>query len=409
MLQTFDTLLIYSVSYFALFVAVFFLLTFIESKEKLKSPKPKRFPKISVVIPAHNEERVIEKTIRSALAVDYPKNKLEIIVVDDGSTDRTFEIAKKFERKNIKVFKKKKGGKASALNFGLKKAKGELILALDADCFLSKDSLKKMVGYFEDPKVMSVVPALSVYKPRKFIEKMQVVEYAITAFVRKLTTFIHSLNLTPGAALYRKEFFEKYGGFDENNVTEDFEIGMRIQSKNFDIAYALDTIVKTIVPDNLKDLMKQRIRWTYGTLWNLKKYSFMFSLKYGDLGVFFLPVMALTMGLTTFLFIYYIVVSLWDFFDWLHLLSLIGFDWKYLLTNIEWEGLLNVFLSVRTFLFIALFSTGLITFIIAKKVLKKGKFKLEFLAYIFIYSWILLLFQCISVFYFILGKKPEWE
>ena len=405
---TFETGLLYVACYFGLFVSVFYLLMFMETRKKLKSPRGKKLPRISVIIPAHNEERVIERTIRSVLNLDYPRNKLEIIVVDDGSTDRTYEIAKKYESKTIKVFKKKREGKASALNFGIKKCSNDFILTLDADCFPKKDVLKKMVGYFEDPRIMSVVPVLSVWKPKSLIEKMQVVEYAIVSFIRKLSTFIHSLNVAPGASLYRKRFFKRYGGFDENNLTEDLEMGMRIQSKNYRIAYALDTCVYTIVPKTFKDLMRQRIRWNYGTLENLKKYSFMFGLRYGDLGIFFLPVMAVGMGLSIILLVYYSALILWNVFHSLYLFSLIGYDFSYIISSIRLDEIIDTLLSTRVFLFVILFLVGLTIYALAKKSLKKGKFKLEFLAYTIIYGWILILFQFLGLVYFLSRRRPRW-
>ena len=405
---TFDTVLVYFVFYFGLFIAVFFLIMFIESKEKLKSPRAKKFPKVSVIIPAYNEEGVITKTIESVLSLDYPKDKLELIVIDDGSTDKTYEIAKKYENKNVKVFTKKNGGKASALNFGIKRCSGEFILILDADCFPGKGLLKKMIGHFKNPRVMTVIPTLGVWKPKSIIERMQVVEYAISAFIRKLTTFIHSLNVAPGAALYRAEFFKKYGGFDENNLTEDFEMGMRVQSKHYDVAHALEASVRTVVPNTFKKLMRQRVRWSYGNLWNLKKYSFMFALKYGDLGVFYLPVMAITMGITVFLLFYYLFMLLWDVVHSIYLLSLIGYDIPYYFSSIQLIQIINAIFSMKAFLLSVLFLVGLVTYILAKKSIKKGKFKFEFLVYTLIYGWILILFHLIGLIYFCVRKKPRW-
>lgn len=405
---TFESGLLYVVSYFGLFVSVFYLLTFIEKKKSIKSPRSRKFPRVSVIIPAHNEEKIIGKTIESVLSLDYPKQKLEVIVVDDGSTDNTYKTAKKYESKRVRIFRKKQGGKASALNFGIKKSSADFILTLDADCFPRKNLLKKMLGYFNDPRVMSVVPAINVWKPKSLIERMQVVEYAIVSFIRKLSTFIHSLNVVPGASLYRKKFFEEHGEFDEENLTEDLEIGMRIQSKNYKIAHALDTSVHTIVPKNFKDLMKQRLRWNYGTIENLKKYSFMFGLKYGDLGIFFLPVMAIGMGLSIILLVFYSALILWNAFHSLFLFSLIGYDFSYLFSTFRLDQVVNTLLSIRAFLFIVLFLVSLITYILAKKSLKKGKFKLEFLAYTIIYGWILIFFQFLTLLYFLLRKRPKW-
>jgi len=202
--MSFGSIGIYLASYFSLFVGTFFLYTFFENRAKMKGLKIKKFPKISILIPAYNAEKFIKKTIECALNCDYPEK--EIIVIDDGSTDRTYQIVKKFKNKGVKIFKKENGGKASALNFGIDKCNGKLIMTLDADSFLEKDTIRKMVAYFKDRNVMSVVPTLKVYNPKTIIERMQVIEYTVTSFIRKIFTFMHGLNVNPCAPIYRAEF-----------------------------------------------------------------------------------------------------------------------------------------------------------------------------------------------------------
>ena len=181
----FGIILMYVVAYFGLFTAIFFLLTMFENKKELKNPKPKKLPTVTIVVPAYNEEKTISKTLQSLLNLNYPKNKLEIIAVDDGSTDNTYKAAKQFTSQGVKVYKKKNTGKADSLNFALKKSKGELFAALDADSFANPDCLKKMIGYFNDPKIMAVTPSLKVYKPKNMLQKIQYVEYLIGIFLRK--------------------------------------------------------------------------------------------------------------------------------------------------------------------------------------------------------------------------------
>ena len=163
----FKYFLIYIVVFFGIFVGTFLLLTLIENWRRIKNPMPMRFPSVSIIIPAYNEESNIAKTISSAARMNYPKDKLEILVVDDGSKDKTLEVAKTAARSchskygiKVKVFTKKNGGKATAINFGIKHVKGEIIGTLDADSFPEKDALMKMIGYLENDKVASVTSSL---------------------------------------------------------------------------------------------------------------------------------------------------------------------------------------------------------------------------------------------------------
>ncbi len=159
-------IILYISCYFGLFTSILFFLAFFENRDALKNPALKHFPKVTVAIPAYNEEKTIAATIDSVLALDYPKEKLEIIVVDDGSTDNTLQIIKQYGGKGVKIFHKENGGKGSALNFALAKANGEFFTCLDADSFVDPDCLKKMLGYFENKQVMAVTPSLKIWNPR---------------------------------------------------------------------------------------------------------------------------------------------------------------------------------------------------------------------------------------------------
>jgi len=371
----------------------------------MKSPRPRKFPKISVIIPAYNEEKLIAKTIKAVLDANYPEK--EIIVVDDGSTDNTFKIAKRFEKYGVKVFRKKNGGKASALNFGIEKCSSEFIMALDADSFPAKDCFKKMIGHFKDPRVMAVVPTLKVWKPKTIVERLQSLEYVIASFLKKILALMHSLSMVPGAPMIRKSFFEKHGGYDENNLTEDFEMGLRIQANNYDISHALDAYVYTVVPSTFKSLMRQRVRWDYGTLWNLRKYRSLMGWNHGDLGFFLLPAMAISLGLTSFLVLYLLSMTVWNTIHSLLMLSLINFDIKYMLFDIQLTRIIDHFLDEKFFLTFASFLSGLIIYLIAKRELGE-KLKLEYLPYVFVYGLILGFFRIIATVHFCLGKKPKW-
>ncbi len=401
----FQTAIIYSAIFFSLYVILFYLVTFLENSGRIKSPKSKRFPKLTMILPAHNEGDVIATTLKYVLNADYP-NK-EIIVIDDGSTDNTYEVAKRFGKYGVKVFRKQQGGKASAINFAIKKTTGEILMLLDADSFPSRNALKKMIGYFDDPNVMAVVPTLRVWKPTNVLEKLQEIEYVISSFTRKIIHMLNSLSVVPGAPMIRKSFIDKYGGYDENNMTEDFEMGLRIRAKGYNVVHSIDGIVYTVVPNTIKKLTRQRIRWEYGLIWNLNKYKSMLGPKYGDVGMFFLPLMWVTIMFTAFLFIFWAIITIFGLFDSVRKLILVDYDLRYTLFSPKGGGWLASILNERIFFLAVLFTLGLFYFFLAKKRIKT-ELSPQYIVYVFIYPWLLLLFRIVGLSRFLIRKKPKW-
>src|SRR3989338_3069018 len=134
-----------AISFITIYGSVFFILVFITNKDKMfESPIAKSLPPMTIIIPAYNEQDTIAATIQSVLDADYPKK--QIIVVDDGSKDNTFEVARKFETRGVLVLHQENKGKAAALNNAIKHATGELVTTLDSDSYIAMDSLKKMAG-----------------------------------------------------------------------------------------------------------------------------------------------------------------------------------------------------------------------------------------------------------------------
>lgn len=331
-------ILAYVVEFLAIYISVFYLLVLLENKDRIIIKKElKNFPKVTIIIPAYNEEKTIGETIESVLNLDYPKSQIEIIVVNDGSKDKTLEIAKKYEEKGVIVLSKSNGGKGSAMNYGLKHATGEFIVSLDSDSFVEPDVLKKMLVYFEDENVMAVTSGMKVQSPKTILEKVQAIEYMFAIFLRKIFSFLNALTVAPGPfTVFRASVFEKIGSFDENNITEDMEIALRIQSANYKIESSPDSLVYTKVPTSVFALLRQRIRWNRGYLHNLYKYKHLFSLKYGDMGIFVVPIGLLTLVLLLGLFYYniYVLVSkfIMDVIMGTVIIDLnysIGFNWFY--------------------------------------------------------------------------------
>lgn len=373
-------LLNYSVAFFTVFVTVFFLLLFLKYREDYyERPKWKgKTPTVSVVIPAYNEEKHIEKCLDSLMKLDYPKEKLDIIVVDDGSTDSTYKKAKKYEKKGVRIFRKKNSGKGAAMNHGIAKAKSEFLVTMDADSHVTPGVLKELLAYFDDPEVMAVTPAVKIAPSGVLIKEFQRIEYLMILFSRKLLSYIDAVPVTPGPfSIFRTKIFDKIGGFDENNLVEDQEIAMRIQANNYKIRSSVSTesTVYTEPPDNMKDLLKQRVRWQRGGIRNYWKYRFMIKEEFGDYGAFFIPLNFATLGA------FFIVFGL--------LLNALLSN-PYYTRYIIFESItmsVNMFTIIGVFVLVASF----IWLFLAVKSFRAEKVKLRYLLFFMFFYWYLMM------------------
>jgi len=283
-------LVIYAI---ALFFTIFWLCILIENKPIRKLKEIKKYPSVSITVPAYNEEGTIEKTITSVLNLDYPQDKLDLILVNDGSTDNTLKIMQDYARKYnfIKVINKRNAGKGAAINDGLRIAKGEFFACLDADSTVEKDTLKKMLRYFITESTAVVLPLMKIRDSKKIVERIQHCEYLVNMYYKFLMSKLDCVHVSPGPfSLYRTNVLIKEGGFDENNLTEDLEVTLRLQSKHYKIVQTMDAVVYTIGMNSIKKLYKQRNRWYKGTMLNLKRYRHLiFNRKYGDFGLIQMP------------------------------------------------------------------------------------------------------------------------
>ncbi len=295
----------YSAVLIGLFTTVFFLMTFFEDAGREKR-RNDYLPKVTIAVPTWNDADTIAETIKSLLQLDYPKDKLEIIVVENnGSTDGTLEVARQFETQGVKVFSIKEGGKGHAMNFAIKQATGEIFGGLDSDSIVAPDALKNMMPLFADEKVMAVTPTLKVNNPKGLWQRIQAVEFLYGVFLRKVFALLDSIHVTPGPfTMYRKEFFDKYGGYDTDNITEDMEVALRIQSLKFRIENAIDANVYANSPSRFRELFRQRNRWYLGFLDNVPKYKQLLSPDYGILGVFILPLSFYSIFFAIAMFVY---------------------------------------------------------------------------------------------------------
>src|SRR3989338_8046708 len=275
------------------FVFVFLILHKRYSEDLYSYNYPSRIPFVSILVPAYNEEKTISDTVNSLINLKYPKNKIEIIIINDGSKDNTLAVAKRLSKKysQLKVLNKENSGKANSLNEAIKVAKGELIAVVDADSYPESDALFKMVGYFEEKEVSAVTSRVLVKNKKNYLERFQVLDYSIIAWTRKLLDFVNSVYVTNGPlSVYRKSTVKKIGGFDPKNLTEDIEITWHILSIGHKTKMSYSAIVYTTVPDNLKSWINQRVRWNLGGIQTVKKYwRFMFGNPDNMFGYFVIP------------------------------------------------------------------------------------------------------------------------
>lgn len=224
--------------------------------------------RVSAIIPAYNEEKVILKTIESILESDY--KKLEIIVVDDGSKDKTSQLVKEKYGSNptVKLITKENGGKSSALNVGIREATGEYLLLLDADTIVEKDAISRMIPHFKNDKVGAVSGNTRVGNNFNLITRCQKVEY-IRDFnlIKNGMSHLNCMAVVPGAlGMWRKTAVISVGGFSTRTLGEDRDITMALQRKGWKITFEPSAFARTEAPSDFKDFMKQRYRWTYSTL-----------------------------------------------------------------------------------------------------------------------------------------------
>ena len=185
-----------------------------------------------------------------------------------------------------------------------------------------------MVPHFNDEGIAAVTPSMKVFRPKNMLQKFQWFEYIFAILLRKLMQFLESIYVTPGPfSLYRKRVLEKIGYFDENNITEDMEIALRIQKNNYKIKHALDAVVYTDAPSTINSFYSQRRRWYQGLLYNSWKYRrIFFNRDYGDFGIFMMPMNLISVAfvvLSAFIFTYYLIKPL---LDHIYRMFLVGFD-----------------------------------------------------------------------------------
>ena len=290
------TLLAYPFIFLGLYFEVFMLVTFLSAPARERRARPASVvtPKVAIIVPCWNEQDTIDGTVKSILALDYPKDKLQVILVNDGSTDNTKAVMDSYVgNPQITVLHKENGGKHTAINAGIDIAKdAEFIGCLDADSFVAPDALREIVSCFAEPRVAAATPAMSVFNARTMLERMQNAEYIFGIAMRHVLSAVNGIYVTPGPfSFYRMSVIREVGGFRHAHQAEDMEMALRMQRAGYEIENAPRARVYTKVPRTLQKLIKQRTRWTTGFLRNVtNEYrDLVGNPKYGILGLMVLP------------------------------------------------------------------------------------------------------------------------
>lgn len=237
-------------------------------------------PMVSIVVPVKDEEKVVDRLLKALLRLDYPAEKREILIVEDGSTDRTVEICRQYARQypsQVRLLHKPlSNGKPSAINYALKHARGEIVAVFDADNVPEPDTLKKAVAYFSDPSVAAVQGRLySINADENMLTKFVSYEEAVwcEAYLRgkdALGLFVH---LKGSCQFIRRDVLAKLNGFDEETLSEDMELSARLTENGYRIRYASDVRSWQETPSRVGQLFRQRTRWFRGTMQVAFKYA----------------------------------------------------------------------------------------------------------------------------------------
>ena len=398
--------------FITLYFQIFLLYSFFEKKnEKIENELSKnQYLSTTIIVPCYNEEYTVDRTIDSLLDLDYPKDKITILIVDDGSTDNTWSVLQKFKDKEgvILMQKENEGSKFSALNFALRYITSDLVGVLDADSWVSKDALKNYMYFFRDIDVMAVIPSMVIAEPDSLLRKAQKAEYDVGLFARKAFSHLNAIYITPGPfSVFRKYVFDSLGNYKEAHHTEDAEIALRMQKNHYKIAYSEKSIVYTVGPKTLKPLIKQRVRWIYGFVKNVFDYRGLFFKKeYKELGSIILPIGVFRIFITVVFF----PLSMWLLFspwvEFIRKINVVGynpnfswtFDWFYIHIS-----------QLQLFTIIGLFMTIFTVWMGRELVSDNKKYTIDIVYMFIMYAFVAPIWLIKSSWNAIISKKESWR
>ena len=244
------------------------LLCFANLYFKKDMPELRSRPLVSILVPCYNEEKVLKYAVQSLLKFTYPN--IEILIIDDGSGDKTLDVALSLERKGrVRVIHQNNGGKASALNRGLTEAQGEFFMCMDADSALSTDCIEQGLKHFQDDENLAAVAgSVEIGNAKGIIPSFQRLEYVsgLNLF-KSAQSYLRMVTVIPGpVGLFRKSYVEKVGGYRLNTYAEDCELTLRLLTAGFGTVYSPLMVAVTEAPEEFSALISQRYRWSRGVM-----------------------------------------------------------------------------------------------------------------------------------------------
>ena len=409
------SIVFYIFSFISVYVQIFFLVTFLEKRRHIvhhpDNLELAKYPTVTIAVPCYNEQETIEKTVESLLSLDYPKDKMTIFLIDDGSKDNTWNLIQGLDNgKNVRAFHKENGGKHTALNFALEQSTSEFFGCLDADSFVHNQALKRILKYFEnDPRTMAVAPSIVVYNPKNILQSAQKVEYDMAIYTKKMLGFMGGIHVTPGPfSIFRKKVFDDLGNYHKAHNTEDQEIALRMQEHGYKIDHCPDAFVYTNTPNSIIKLYRQRLRWIYGFIKNLIDYRrLLFKKKYGSVAIFTLP----SGMVSIFGVIFLSITVVYNFIKFIHSkfiqVKTIGFSSLFNLNyKFDW-----FFINTKAVLFLSviLYILVIVSVLIGRK-MSEGKvtFSLSIFYFIIIYSVIAPFWMLRAIYNAIISKESSW-
>lgn len=253
-----------------------------QKKSKASAVRAEKLPTVSIVVPVKDEERIVGRLLEAFLNVDYPPEKREIIIVEDGSADKTVGICEKYTKQHLGqiglIRRPMSDGKPSALNYALEHVKGEIVGVFDADNVPEPDVLMRVVKYFENPSTAAVQgKQCSINADENMLTKFISYEEGLRyeTYLRGKDILNLFVPLTGSCYFVRRSVLEKVGGWNGESLSEDMELSARLTDKGYTIRYASDVRSWQENPASITQLFRQRIRWFRG--------SMEVSLKYGRL------------------------------------------------------------------------------------------------------------------------------
>ncbi|NIA04097.1 MAG: glycosyltransferase [Nitrospiraceae bacterium] len=411
-------IIIWALYAIGIFFSLFWLYSLLLDPKPDKKKKVKKWPKVTVILPMYNEEKSVEKSIESVFSLDYPKNKLKVICVNDGSSDNTLSILEKLRKKyDFTIINQKNQGKFMALNNALKITDTPFFACLDADSYVQANSLKQLIKDFNDESVVAVMPIMKVYKPKNLLQRIQWFEYIINIFYKYIMGRMDCIHVTPGPfTVYRADIVKKLGGFKKGHLTEDLEMALRLQSNHYKIKQNVEAVVYTDAPETYKQFISQRVRWYGGTMYNVKDYKhLLFNPKYGDFGLFQMPLVALSGIFTLIGVIVFIYIFSKDTFFRIKRMYLTHFDFgtyiksyhfNFSLLDMNWQVLFTSFVMFFVFFLIIYLSFEYVHERFS--VFKNIKYLIMFILYIFGYNFLLAYVWFVVIIKIIFKRTTHW-